>query len=231
MIHEYNHVGILTADIEASISFYTTILNGQIVRDARSLDGKSRFVYIQLGKGIIELITTGNPAAQGFAHIAFLMEGKVLDAAYETLSSQGVEFTVLPKTAGSGDGRLAFLKAPGGIICELIEREPRPRAEQKDGLILSYLYTRLNTGNQLEACKAFLANSLDMKPLDGNRLSLGDDVVALTDQEGGIDAIVLQAADVEETREYMRKHGVRMQDMPIGFKAFAPCGAAIHFVP
>jgi len=129
MIKELNHIGIRVGDIDKSVEFYTEVLGGKIVRDAKATSGDGRFVYIQISEGLIELIK-GKPGASnlGLAHIAFLIDDKQnLDEAYEYLSKKGFEFTATPKLASSGDGRLSFFNETSGVSFELIERKENIR--------------------------------------------------------------------------------------------------------
>lgn len=129
MIKELNHVGLLTGAIDRAIEFYTDILGGEIIRDARPVSGNGRFVYIQLGQGVIELIKVeaDNPN-RGLAHIAFLIDDtKDLDQDYAELTKMGYVFTVPPKAASSGDGRLAFFNDASRVSFELIQRKENIR--------------------------------------------------------------------------------------------------------
>ncbi len=125
-VKELNHVAIRTGNIDATVAFFTDILDARIIRDFYNAEGNRQFVYVQLAEGVIEIIRGKEGASNlGLQHVAFLVED--LDAAYEELSTMGMEFTVLPKTASSGDGRLAFFKEPSGCLFELIQREENIR--------------------------------------------------------------------------------------------------------
>lgn len=230
MIHELNHIGIKTCDVEASIGFYRNILGGTIVRDAKSTDGKSRFVYIQLAIGIVELITINDPKDQGFAHIAFLVDNLGLDAAYEMLCNHGIEFTVRPKVAGSGDGRLAFFRDPCGVIFELIEREARPRATlSTNNKVLAFDHTTIGAGDKATVCETFYSGDMDLTALGASRYAKCDDTLLVTDEVGGILNIALKTASTNALRTEMRGHGIATRDEEGGFIAFAPSGERIFF--
>ncbi len=57
----------------------------------------------------------------GYVHVAFLVDN--VDSTYALLSKQGYSFTVTPKMAGSGRGRLAFFNDPNGVKIEIIQRD------------------------------------------------------------------------------------------------------------
>ena len=227
MIYELNHIGIKTANMEASIEFYHQMLGGVIVRDAKSLDGLSRFVYIQMGKGTVELITSQDPADQGFAHVAYLVDEAGLDKAYEILCEKGIEFTVKPKKAGSGDGRLAFFRDPCGVIDELIEREPRPRAEEPDARVISFDHTLIGAGAHWAECMDFYQESMDMVGDKNGRCSKGADALVFNTQEGGILYMALKVADCKALRSELNARGVATQDAQGGFIAVAPSGERV----
>lgn len=229
MIAELNHVGIKTADMEASIGFYQNVLGGTIVRDAKSRDGLSRFVYIQLGQGIVELITSNDPADQGYVHVAFLLDGAVLDQSYEKLSQMGIEFPVKPKTAGSGDGRLAFFHDPCGVLVEMIERERRPRADlPKNEKVLSFGHILIGAGSQLEACQKFYGSAMEMDEVGGGRYSKDQDAMVFTAEEGGILRVAMKTTNTEALRAQLRAGGIATRDAEGGFIAVAPSGEQIY---
>jgi catechol 2,3-dioxygenase-like lactoylglutathione lyase family enzyme len=117
-----------------------------------------------MAEGVIELIK-GTPGADnlGLQHVAFLTtDDATLDDICQGLKDKGYEFTVEPKTAASGDGRLAFFKDKSGAIFELIERHEDIRVP---GLRNEYIKEfdhisiRLSDDNYKE-CADFYLNTL-----------------------------------------------------------------------
>ncbi|GHU71505.1 hypothetical protein AGMMS49992_05630 [Clostridia bacterium] len=123
IIRELNHVGLFTHNIDESIRFYRDTLGGILIRNSASQDWKHRFIYAQIGAGVVEIIGVAPDARTGFAHVAYLVHPQSLDSAYEFLAGQGFEFTGPPRAALSGVGRLVFYKDISGALFELIQRE------------------------------------------------------------------------------------------------------------
>jgi glyoxylase I family protein len=163
-IKELNHVAIRTADMDKAVHFYKDILGGTIIRDARSPDGKGRFVYVQIVDGVIELIQ-GKPGADnlGLQHIAFLTaDGIDLDEFAAKLKETGYRFTVEPKLSSSGDGRLCFFEDMSGTIFELIQRNEKIRIpDLKNPHILEFdhISVRLHESNRTQ-CTDFYLNTM-----------------------------------------------------------------------
>lgn len=254
MIKELNHVGILTADIEGSIDFYVNILGGTIVRDATSTDGNSRFVYVQLVDGVIELITVGDPAAAGLAHIAFIINDNVsLDACYEKLVGMGYEFTVLPKVAASGDGRLAFFKDKSNCIFELIERKVEPRQSFINPNLLEFDHISVGIFDACaDKCEPFYLKTMGFNVRKIMRKGdfvmsyyfHGKDTLETLHSIGGdapakaMQHLAFRVADTHKMKEYLESKGVDCPNpvkpsMMGGFNILnimSPDGVAIEFV-
>lgn len=204
MIKELNHIGIRSAHMEESIALYKKALSGRIIRDAQSLDGASRFVYIQIGIGVLELISVKNEADEGFAHVAFLLDGAV-DDAYERLKDQ-VRFTVLPKKAGSGDGRLAFFEDKSGVIFEIIERKENVRMPAfETPLVKAFDHTRLATRAGLDACAAFYTGEMGFSQAPGYRFTHGGDALCLEAGDPGIAYLALETSDISSAHATLSK--------------------------
>ena len=230
MIYEINHVGIKTFDIEASIEFYVSLLGGTIVRDAKSTDGRSRFVYVQLERGIVELITVASEADQGFAHIALLLDSDCLDASYEKLSGEGVHFTVLPKVAGSGDGRLAFLSDPGGVIFELIERKSTPRKKlDYNENIIKFDYTVIGAGEHKNECLDFYRGSLELIEGEGDICGLRKESILVKPEDGGIEYLSFTCKGIKRLQTMLEENGIKTEDDDAGFFAIAPSREKLYF--
>jgi len=163
-IKELNHVGLRAPDIDMAIHFYKDILDGSIIRDAHSPDGKVRFVYVQIVDGVIEIIQ-GTPGADnlGLIHIAFLTaDGTDLDLFAGQLKEEGYRFTVDPKPTSSGDGRLCFFEDSSGAIFELIQRNEKIRIpDLRNPYILEFdhISISLHDSNH-ERCADFYLNTL-----------------------------------------------------------------------
>jgi catechol 2,3-dioxygenase-like lactoylglutathione lyase family enzyme len=163
VIKELNHIGIRAGDFDYALAFYQQTLGGTIIRDSRSLDGKSSFVYIQLGDGVIELLSSKPGETNlGLQHVAFLVN-EDLNRVYEALLAQGLVFTVQPRLAGSGNGYLAFFREPGGAVFELIQREENIRIPGlKNDVLLAFASSTIQVPPEsFDRCAAFYRDTME----------------------------------------------------------------------
>ncbi|WP_157156868.1 VOC family protein [Diaminobutyricimonas sp. LJ205] len=124
MITELNHIAILTRDLTESVDFYEGRLGGTVAWTGEVPAIGLRFVYVQLGGGFIELLHMPQVAADrplGVDHIGFITDD--VDADFAALMDAGFEAQQQPQTAGSGNGRTAFLSDPNGARVELLQRD------------------------------------------------------------------------------------------------------------
>lgn len=164
MIQELNHIGIRVGDIEKSIDFYTRVLDGKIIRDVKTASGDGRFAYVQIAEGVIELIK-GIPGSSnlGLVHIAFLIDDKQsLEETYEHISKKGYTYTVTPKLASSGDGKLSFFNDASGVSFELIERKEKIRIPSLVNMhILEFDHSSIRVSDEsYEKCNDFYLNEM-----------------------------------------------------------------------
>jgi catechol 2,3-dioxygenase-like lactoylglutathione lyase family enzyme len=225
MVRELNHVGIQVADADRSVRFYTELLGGRIASEAMIPATNTKCIYLQIANGLVEFLCRGDgtpPPKMGLTHVAFLVEN--LDAAYLSLTMAGFEFSVKPKVAGSGRGRVAFLSDPNGVRIELIERDDSFRIPRiNTGTIKSFDHISL-VADKLEPAVRFYIDRLELKLLKRMRvesreldmvyLNHGEDVVELlhrpTAQNGAelIGHLSFRVDSVDETAEYLRGRGV-----------------------
>lgn len=217
MIRELNHVGILTADMEASRHLYEDILGGTVIRDFINDQGLSQYVYVQLGLGVIELIRVAPDSTNtGLAHVAFLIDRqKNLEEVYQELCQQGYTFTVLPKVAGSGDGNLAFFKENSGCIFELIQREENIRIRDlHSDIIAAFRWIGICTSHKNAAkSEDFYLNTMHFQKVsmpsivqqDAQLYRYENDYLAVFPQqdmpEKALDHICLSVYDLEGIRQ------------------------------
>jgi hypothetical protein len=87
------------------------VLGAKVVLKDFIPSNQTDVVYVQIAGGMIELLHRRQPAAgevYGITHIAFLSDD--LDTDYRALVDSGCQALVEPKIAGTGVGRLAFLR-------------------------------------------------------------------------------------------------------------------------
>jgi catechol 2,3-dioxygenase-like lactoylglutathione lyase family enzyme len=228
MVLELNHVGIQVKDITRCIDFYTKILEGKIVSDAMIPSTQTRCVYIQLQNSMVELLYRGDgvtPPKFGFVHVAFLVDD--LDKRYESLVTKGYTFSVLPKIAGSGRGRLAFLTDPNGVKIELIQRDDSFRVNRFSGQrILAFDHISISAPN-LESAEKFYIQDMGMKlakkmridsrDLDMVYLIHGDDTIELlhrTQAQNTVEAIghlAFRVDSVDSVSAYLTNLGIELE--------------------
>lgn len=125
----FEHIAIFTPDLSASLHLYRDLLGGTVVRTGTIASSGTELAYLQYGTGIIELLAPPQTDKRGIDHIAFQVED--LDEAFDDMRKDGIRFTVEPKTAGSGVGRIAFLEDPDQIRVELL-RQPAFRVADSE---------------------------------------------------------------------------------------------------
>jgi catechol 2,3-dioxygenase-like lactoylglutathione lyase family enzyme len=236
LIQEFNHVGVRVRNAEQTVKFYTELLGGKVVSEAHIPSTDTKCIYLQVAAGLIEFLCPARPSAEtrfGLDHVAFLVDD--LDAAYERLSAAGFAFSVTPRVAGTGRGRLAFLSDPNGVRVELIQRDETFRIPTiEDGPIRSVDHISLQA-NDLAAAEQFYTQHMSMEPLkkmvvedkqgSGNHLTIsylmkGNDVIELLHrpvpkvQETIIGHIALRVDSVDEMTDYLRTKGVQFTGSP-----------------
>ncbi|MBY4866365.1 VOC family protein [Burkholderia multivorans] len=120
---KWDHLQLCSADAEATATWFARCLNAEIVRRPGRVD---------LRIGTVNLFITALPDAcspearngarmQGIDHFGVLVED--LDAAYAHLVEHGAEI-VQPVTGIRAGVRGCFVRAPGEILVEVLERRP-----------------------------------------------------------------------------------------------------------
>ena len=212
MIREVDHVCVKAVDITAAIRFYGDVLGGQVISDTLSPDGVTRFVCIQYKGGVVELISTAEPSAQGYAHLAFSVDEGTLDAAYGRLALAGFEFTVKPRATGSGNGRLAFFRDASGIVYELIERGISIRQSplrSGRGRAIDHLTLSVRQAHW-DAAAAFFTQTLGFSRLSPNSFRFDADTVEFEpfdERYPGIRCVVFQVESCEAVTADLRGLG------------------------
>ena len=142
MIKGIHHFSFTVSDMEKSLDFYTSALNGHVLSDVviresddhsvtRIANAKLRIVFLNVRESLIELIQYLSPIGEplrtrtcdtGNAHIAFVVDN--IDITYNDLKSKGVRFKSEPIVTGSAPGTIVkcvYFLDPDGITLELVE--------------------------------------------------------------------------------------------------------------
>ena len=228
MIYELNHVGVRIRDLDASLAFYTGALGAKVVDEAYIPAGRTDCVHLQIADGLVELLRPADPppdATFGLDHIGFMTDD--LDGEHERLSGRGRVFSVPPKVAGSGRGRLAFLSDPSGVRVELLQRSEEFRIPPiSEGPVRSLDHLSV-AADDLAASVAFYGGELGMLPLATlndtdadvtlSYFHLGGDAVEVAhsatpgSDTARIRHIGLRVDDVAETTDRLRSAGVEVE--------------------
>jgi catechol 2,3-dioxygenase-like lactoylglutathione lyase family enzyme len=123
MVMQFNHIGINVKDIRATLRFYEEHFGAVFVRGLYIPAAHMAGAYIQIGDNMLELLSPLEPDGKtqyGINHFGFIVDD--IEAETCDLIARGCHFEVMPKRAGSGAGKIAFLSDPAGARIELIER-------------------------------------------------------------------------------------------------------------
>ncbi len=183
MIYELNHVGGRVRDLDASLAFYTG-LGAEVVDRLFMTNSRVNRVHVQVATGLVELLHNEEPdpeATYGLNHVGFMTDD--LDADYARLIGLGYAELSSPRTASSGQGRLAFLADPNGVRIELLQRSEEFRIPPvASGPVRRLSFIGL-AAPDLGAAIEFYGTHLGMErvPSDVPTFRLGDDAVKLFD--------------------------------------------------
>ncbi len=123
---KFLHTMIRVKDIEASLKFYTELLNMKLDKKKRLDDCELYFLDDEEGCAQIELTYNDETPEEGyengsaFGHFAFSV--KSLDEFTEKLHSLGYEYLYEPFDLNGKGTKIAFIKDPDGNEIELIEK-------------------------------------------------------------------------------------------------------------
>ncbi len=228
MIHELNHFGIVVRDLEKSLAFYQGVLGAKIVYKGFIPPSKTDVIYLLITGGLIELLHPAEPkpdTAFGITHIAFMTDD--LEGDYERLTASGIEGLSAPRPAGSGAGRLAFVRDPNGARVELIRRDLAMRDEPVEHPIIRSFDHYSMIANDLDAALDFYVGKLGMRELKRFQLS-GD--LTMVYLNYGYDVLELLHRPTPNTTDSMYKHfALRVDDVDAALEAFA--GQGVPIVP
>lgn len=123
---KFLHTMIRVKDIDASLKFYTELLNMTLDKKKRLDDCELYFLNDEEGCCQIELTYNDETPAEGyvngsaFGHFAFSVES--LEKFTEKLNSLGYEYLYEPFDLNGKGTKIAFIKDPDGNEIELIEK-------------------------------------------------------------------------------------------------------------
>ncbi|TCO20449.1 catechol 2,3-dioxygenase-like lactoylglutathione lyase family enzyme [Kribbella steppae] len=181
MIYELNHVGGRVRDLDASLAFYAGI-GAEVVDRLFMTSSRVNRVHVQIATGLVELLHNEDPdpeASYGLNHVGFMTDD--LDADYARLIGLGYAELSAPRTASSGQGRLAFLADPNGVRIELLQRSEEFRVPPiASGPVRRLSFIAL-AAPDLDAAIEFYGTHLGMERVESDQptFRIGDDAVRL----------------------------------------------------
>jgi len=142
MVKSFLHIGISVIDMEASIKFYSEIMQMNIERRNKYQgDLISRIVGVKdadLDICVLEknnlrielldynndkrkkLIKYPNQDQPGLVHISFLVDN--VDKEYERIKACGYEFNSPPMVARKNGPKITYFKGPDNVVIEIYEK-------------------------------------------------------------------------------------------------------------
>ena len=123
---KFLHTMIRVRDIEASLKFYTEVLDMELDNKKRLEDCWLYFLNDKDGTCQIELTyndetpDSGYEIGSGFGHFAFAVDS--LDKFTEKIASLGYEYLYEPFDLNGKGTKIAFVQDPDGYEIELIEK-------------------------------------------------------------------------------------------------------------
>ena len=123
---KFLHTMIRVKDIDASLKFYTELLNMKLDKKKRLDDCELYFLNDENGTCQIELTYNDETPKEGytngsaFGHFAFSVDS--LDEFTEKLHSLGYEYLYEPFDLNGKGTKIAFIKDPDGNEIEMIEK-------------------------------------------------------------------------------------------------------------
>ena len=121
----FDHIGLLTAELDRSVAFYRDVLGFEFVSRRSGKGGNEQAVF-RVGDGLVILraegrsVAKGRNSASGMHHLAFCLEPKEYDAVIEACQRGGVEVTRQALNKGArGIGLAAYFRDPDGNHLEI----------------------------------------------------------------------------------------------------------------
>lgn len=224
MIFEFNHYGMVVRNLAASLAFYEGLLGARTVYKGYIPASKTDVVYLQISGGMIELLAPAEPPATetfGVTHLAFMSDG--LDADYARLTAAGHTGLVAPKVAGSGVGRLAFLRDPNGARVELIERDLKMREGVLDHPVIRSFDHYSLIADDLEGALRFYRDDLGMKVI--RQMDVPATQLTMVYLAWGYDVLELLHRPTPPPRDTLYAHlAMRVEDADAAQQWFAERG-------
>jgi catechol 2,3-dioxygenase-like lactoylglutathione lyase family enzyme len=124
MQYRFHHVHILCKNLEYMISFFTEVLNAELVArkkfgtaDGASLDLQGTTINLRVAREDEDMVGDASQSSYGYDHIGLNVDD--VDAAYRELTQRGYLFFMPPKDIPNL--RIAFFRGPEDITIELVQ--------------------------------------------------------------------------------------------------------------
>ena len=124
MQYRFHHVHILCKNLEHMISFFTEVLNAELVArkkfgtaDGASLDLQGTTINLRVAREDEDMVGDASQSSYGYDHIGLNVDD--VDTAYRDLTQRGYLFFMPPKDIPNL--RIAFFRGPEDITIELVQ--------------------------------------------------------------------------------------------------------------
>jgi methylmalonyl-CoA epimerase len=131
MIRGIDHIAIAVADLDEAVRLFESVLGMRVKHRENVASFRVTIATLETGGTDIELIQATSPDSPiakfvaergaGLHHVALAVPD--IEAALETLRSQGVQLIDQTPRPGKDGSRVAFIhpKATGRVLCELVQ--------------------------------------------------------------------------------------------------------------
>ncbi|WP_077618717.1 methylmalonyl-CoA epimerase [Bacillus sinesaloumensis] len=132
MIKKIDHIGIAVSSIEASLPFYTDILNLTLDGIEEVESQKVRVAFIKIGESKLELLEPLSPESpiatfiekrgEGIHHIALGVTS--IEERIQEIKQNGIQMLADEPKLGAAGAKIAFMhpKSTGKVLYELCEK-------------------------------------------------------------------------------------------------------------
>ncbi len=135
----FDHIGLLTADLDRSVAFYRDVMGFEFVSRRARKDGNEQAVF-RVGEGLVILRAEGRSVdkgcgpASGMHHLALCLEPKEYDAVIEACRRAGVEVARQTLNKGArGIGLATYFRDPDGNSLEIKKYSGLPEKVGAEG--------------------------------------------------------------------------------------------------
>lgn len=125
IIRSFDHYSLLANDLDGALKLYRDVMGMNVLKEMTVPHATNplSMVYLHWDYDVLELLhrPAPDPNAALYGHFALRVDN--VDAALEYFNNRGVPTEPgMPKTAGTGIGRIGVVRDPDGVKVELVDR-------------------------------------------------------------------------------------------------------------